>query len=98
LAGGGWRATSEACKSFVTAPEYSRWITRCGNRFPGAPPNACGLLPCISEEAMSLGQPAERPFVLLAQPSLFDPSRAPEGRHTAWAYCHIPNGSRVDML
>jgi len=51
-----------------------------------------------SEQAMSLGQPAERPFVLLAQPSLFDPSRAPEGRHTAWAYCHIPNGSRVDML
>ena len=38
-----------------------------------------------------------RPFVLLAQPSLFDPSRAPAGKHTAWAYCHVPNGSRDDM-
>ena len=38
-----------------------------------------------------------RPFVLLAQPSLFDPARAPAGRHTAWAYCHVPNGSSADM-
>jgi phytoene dehydrogenase-like protein len=37
------------------------------------------------------------PFVLLAQPSLFDPSRAPQGKHTAWAYCHVPNGSNTDM-
>jgi phytoene dehydrogenase-like protein len=36
--------------------------------------------------------------VLLAQPSLFDPTRAPAGKHTAWAYCHIPNGSTVDVL
>jgi phytoene dehydrogenase-like protein len=41
---------------------------------------------------------ADRPFVLLAQPSLFDPSRAPAGKHTAWAYCHVPNGSTFDML
>ena len=40
----------------------------------------------------------EVPFVLLAQPSLFDPGRAPAGRHTAWAYCHVPPGSEVDML
>ena len=39
----------------------------------------------------------ERPFVLVAQQSLFDPTRAPAGKHTAWAYCHVPNGSTVDM-
>ena len=38
-----------------------------------------------------------RPFVLLSQPSLFDPSRAPAGRHTAWAYCHVPNSCNYDM-
>ncbi len=43
------------------------------------------------------GDHPERPFVLLAQHSLFDPCRAPEGRHTVWAYCHVPNGSTVDM-
>ena len=51
-----------------------------------------------SEEAASHGRHAERPFVLLSQPSLFDASRAPAGKHTAWAYCHVPNGSKVDML
>ena len=50
-----------------------------------------------SERAMAYGRCAERPFVLLTQPSLFDPTRAPEGKHTAWAYCHVPNGSSVDM-
>ncbi|HZT94245.1 MAG TPA: NAD(P)/FAD-dependent oxidoreductase, partial [Gaiellaceae bacterium] len=50
-----------------------------------------------SERAPARGETSERPFVLLAQPSLFDASRAPEGRHTAWAYCHVPNGSEVDM-
>ena len=38
------------------------------------------------------GRPSDRPFVLLAQHSLFEPTRAPDGRHTAWAYCHVPNG------
>ena len=41
---------------------------------------------------------SERPFVLLVQPTLFDPSRAPAGKHTAWAYCHVPSGSTADML
>ncbi len=44
------------------------------------------------------GELAEKPFVLLVQPSLFDPTRAPAGKHTAWAYCHVPNGSKADML
>ncbi|MFL5291490.1 MAG: phytoene desaturase family protein [Myxococcales bacterium] len=39
----------------------------------------------------------ERPFVLVAQQSVFDSSRAPPGQHTLWAYCHVPNGSTVDM-
>ena len=51
-----------------------------------------------SEKAVRNGQHADRPFVLLAQPSLFDDSRAPAGKHTAWAYCHVPNGSKVNML
>jgi phytoene dehydrogenase-like protein len=51
-----------------------------------------------SEKAVRNGQHPDRPFVLLAQPSLFDNSRAPAGKHTAWAYCHVPNGSKVDML
>jgi len=50
-----------------------------------------------AEAAVADGRIAERPFVLVAQQSLFDPGRAPAGRHTAWAYCHVPNGSRVDM-
>lgn len=50
-----------------------------------------------SERAPWRGAVTDRPFVLLAQPSLFDPTRAPEGRHTAWAYCHVPNGWAGDM-
>jgi phytoene dehydrogenase-like protein len=50
-----------------------------------------------SEEAVARGEHPERPFVLLVQATVFDPSRAPGGRHTAWAYCHVPNGSRRDM-
>jgi len=49
------------------------------------------------ERAAWNGEHPERPFVLLAQQSRFDGSRAPEGKHTAWAYCHVPHGSTVDM-
>jgi len=51
----------------------------------------------ISEEETWKGRHSERPFVLLAQQSLFDKTRAPEGKHTVWAYCHVPNGSAIDM-
>jgi len=50
-----------------------------------------------SERAPWRGEICRKPFVLVTQPSLFDASRAPEGFHTAWAYCHVPNGSNEDM-
>lgn len=58
-----------------------------------------GSLPAIvaAEAAVARGVHPERPFVILVQPSLFDDSRAPGGKQVAWAYCHVPNGSRVDM-
>jgi phytoene dehydrogenase-like protein len=46
-----------------------------------------------SESAMATGRHAEKPFVLLAQPTLFDSTRAPAGKHIAWVYCHVPNAS-----
>jgi phytoene dehydrogenase-like protein len=65
-------------------------------------------LECLHAGTVHLGGTAEeiaqwetshtgRPFVLLAQPTLFDPARAPAGKHTAWGYCHVPNGSSADM-
>lgn len=51
----------------------------------------------LSERACWEGDHSPRPYVLLAQQSHFDPSRAPEGRHTGWAYCHVPPGSTVDQ-
>lgn len=51
----------------------------------------------VSEYAARNGQTADRPFVLVAQPTLFDDTRAPEGKHVAWVYCHVPNGCAVDM-
>jgi phytoene dehydrogenase-like protein len=50
-----------------------------------------------AERAVWQGRHPARPFVLLAQQSLFDPCRAPAGKHTVWAYCHVPSGSTVDM-
>lgn len=51
----------------------------------------------LAEREVWRGRHPSRPFVLLAQPSRFDPTRAPEGRHTAWAYTHVPNGSDTDV-
>src|SRR5207244_121550 len=50
-----------------------------------------------SEEDVARGRVPEHPFVLVGQQSLFDRSRAPAGKETLWAYCHVPNGSAVDM-
>ncbi|GER89302.1 FAD-dependent oxidoreductase [Dictyobacter vulcani] len=51
----------------------------------------------LSEQQVQCGQPPERPYVLIAQQSMVDATRAPAGKHTAWAYCHVPNGSDFDM-
>ncbi|HLW00343.1 MAG TPA: NAD(P)/FAD-dependent oxidoreductase [Ktedonobacterales bacterium] len=58
-----------------------------------------GPLPEIAaaERAVWRGEYAEHPYVLLAQQSLFDPTRAPVGKHTVWAYCHVPSGSTCDV-
>ena len=50
-----------------------------------------------AEAEVAAGRHPRRPFVLVAQQSLFDDSRAPQGCHTLWAYCHVPNGSAIDM-
>ena len=50
-----------------------------------------------SERAVWRGEHPEQPYVLFVQQTPFDPTRAPAGKHTAWAYCHVPHGSTVDM-
>jgi phytoene dehydrogenase-like protein len=62
--------------------------------------HVCGTMGelMLSEQHAWSGTAPERPFVLVVQPTLFDPSRAPAGKHTAWAYCHVPGRSTVDML
>jgi phytoene dehydrogenase-like protein len=50
-----------------------------------------------TEAAVAAGRVPDRPFTLVAQQSLFDPTRAPSGKHAVWAYCHVPNGCTVDM-
>jgi phytoene dehydrogenase-like protein len=50
-----------------------------------------------SEQEVWQNKYPKAPYIILAQHSLFDPSRSPLGKHTAWAYCHVPNGSTVDM-
>ncbi|HEU4953546.1 MAG TPA: hypothetical protein VFT28_03190, partial [Gemmatimonadales bacterium] len=51
-----------------------------------------------SEAAHVRGELSDRPFVLFVQPTLFDPTRAPAGKHTAWAYCHVPHGYAGDAV
>ena len=85
------------------ARALSRSTTLLTHRFRGELENAHGLRPFTLEERLKRSLPPERtfsadtPFVLLGQPSLFDSSRAPGDQHTAWAYCHVPNGSTKDV-
>lgn len=51
----------------------------------------------FAEREVGKGRHPDRPFVLVSQPSRFDPTRAPDGQHTLWGYCHVPNGSTEDM-
>jgi phytoene dehydrogenase-like protein len=75
-------------------PWRDRAVARAGTVHLG------GTLEGISQSERDAwnGQISARPYVLLSQPSLFDPTRAPAGKHTAWAYCHVPHGSTADML
>ena len=94
--------TGARSSGIATAWACSRWTGRSRRRFRG-PPTECrragtvhlgGTLDEIaaSETAAWRGRIADRPFVLLSQPTLFDPSRAPAGKHVAWGYCHVPRG------
>ena len=64
---------------------------------PGLTPYLPAGTPLAAMRDAWQGKRPERPFVILAQPSLFDRSRAPTGGHTAWAYCHVPNGFEGDL-
>ena len=100
-------ATSVASPGSATDLGCSRstgpWTVRspgatAGLRPPG-PCTSCGTAAEVaaSERAATSGAHAERPYVLFVQATAADPTRAPAGKHTGWAYCHVPHGSRVDM-
>jgi len=74
-------------------PWTAKEIARAGTVHIGGSPREL----IEAEQAPTQGRHAERPYVLLSQPSLFDSSRAPAGSHTAWAYCHVPRDSTTDM-
>jgi phytoene dehydrogenase-like protein len=74
-------------------PWRDEWSQRAGTV------HVCGTADEVaaSEAAVAAGRHADRPYVLVGQQSSVDPTRAPDGKHTLWAYCHVPNGSDVDM-
>ena len=93
----GWRRGPAAFKLDYALDGPIPWANPDGNR--AATVHLGGTLEEIaaSERAAADGRLDPNPYVLLAQPSLFDATRAPEGKHTAWAYAHVPLGSTVDV-
>jgi phytoene dehydrogenase-like protein len=79
-------------------------MVRCHGAMPSARPQARSISAAASRRSPAAEQLAwdgrlpGRPFVLLTQPTAFDPSRAPASRHIAWTYCHVPHASRADLL
>lgn len=100
-------ATGEDWRATATARASSRWTGRSTARSLGltriAAEPARFISPARSKrwrspsELPGTAANPERPYVLLGQQSACDPSRAPVGQHTLWAYCHVPAGSRLDM-
>ncbi len=99
-------ATGGRTSNSSTGPGRSKSITLFPNRFPGALPSATAQSRCTSAAHLKRSpqlnmrwRTAGRPNVpsFSPQPTLFDSSRAPEDKHILWAYCHVPNGSTVDM-
>ena len=92
-----WRHGPGVCKVDFALTEPVPWanaeLARAGTVHLGGTARDVEL----SEDAVSAGRHADRPFVLAAQATAFDPSRAPRGGHTLWTYCHVPNGSTRDM-
>jgi len=96
-----------ACQTFQHGPGVFKVDWALSGPIPWADPACAGAATVHvggtaaevieSEAALKTGAAADRPFVLLAQQSLFDPARAPAGKHTGWAYCHVPNGCPSDM-
>ena len=100
------RATSAGSRNIGMVPAYS---VRLGAGLPHPmesggmrtcrhhPPRRHVRGDCRSRSRCLAGSVPVTPYVLLVQPSLFDATRAPPAKHTAWAYCHVPNGSAFDM-
>ncbi len=85
-----------ACKIDIAVSEPIPWLNE-GTKKAGTV-HLGGTLEelALSERETWSGKHPEKPYVLLSQPSVFDDTRAPEGKHTVWAYCHVPNGSDRD--
>ena len=101
------RVTGDGWSDFPIRPAFSKSITRSPSPCLGGPRNVVRPAPFISaarskksrfaEREVARGRHPTKPFVLVAQQSLFDQTRAPAGRHTLWAYCHAPHGSDADL-